>query len=322
MSEILLAEAIDRLVDREEAFVAETEAAANVSALSAANAISLMEICERLGWTFDLFDSAGDAWPLDRRPEQDFAPFRLSIQKPAPDSAEDTLQLLSNRAFARWLQQGHSASHWHVARLTTSILTQTRSFQPWGSPPVTKRSIPTKSPRTLVREFGATRQVPDDIRPWLAPPLKEDQWSMPAVQVWVREASVALTRCLPDEIDPETGALKFRGPPRMTLVMSAGDAASLDMSTFNRLQTVVQWVFEGESEAEMRHILLATELARSNATSESVQSFLRKRLVDAWDCAQIAYQMALADTSRDTLKTLGDLRKTVTDETVKLLDLS
>lgn len=317
---ILLAEAVDRLVDSGEAFIVETETTATISGLSAANTTTLMLFCKALGWAIALFDSAGSVWPLDEHPDQDFGSFRLSMQKPVP--AEDTLQLLSNQAFARWLQQGHSASQWHVARLSESILTQTRIFQPWGATPVPVHSVPAKSPRTLVREYGATRQVPVDIRPWLVQSLSEDQWATPAVQIWAHEASIALVRCLPDEIDSETGALKFRGPPRMALPVMAGNGTALDLTAFNSVQVAAKWVFESERETEMRHILLATELARSSTTSEDVSVFLRDHLGDAWDCAQIAYQMALADTSRDTLKTLGDLRKTVTDETAKLSDLS
>jgi hypothetical protein len=317
---ILLAEAIDRLVDAGEAFVVEAETTVTVSGLSAADTASLMSLCDALAWGIDLFDSAGSTWSLDERPDQDFAPFRLSIQKPVP--AEDTLQLLSNQAFARWLQQGHRASQWHVACLSTSIVAQTRSFQAWGATPIPVHAVPAKSPRTLVREYGAARQVPDDIRPWLVQPLNEDQWAIPAVQIWAREASLALVRCLPDEIDSESGTLKFRGPPRMTLSLIAGNGTSLDLTAFNSLQVATKWVFESEREAEMRHILLGNELARSSATSDDVAVFLRDHLADALDCAQIAYQMALADTSRDTLKTLGDLRRTVTDETAKLSDLS
>lgn len=317
---ILLAEAIDHLVDVGEAFVVETETTATVSGLSATNTVTLISMCGALGWATSLFDSAGSAWSLEERPDQDFAPFRLSTQKPVP--AEDTLQLLTNHAFARWLQQGHDASQWHIARMSTSIVAQLRSFQAWGATPIRVSAVQTKSPRMLVREYGATRQVPDDIRPWLVQPLNEDQWAIPAVQIWAREASLALVRCLPDEIDSESGTLKFRGPPRMTLPAMLGNGTSLELTAFNSLQVAAQWVFESEREAEMRHILLTTELARSSATSEDVQVFLRDHLADAWECAQIAYQMALADTSRDTLKSLGDLRKTVTDETAKLSDLS
>ena len=72
----------------------------------------------------------------------------------------------------------------------------------------------------------------------------------------------------------------------------------------------------------MRHILLANELARSGSApaAGSVAQFLNAHLADAWESAQIAYQMALADTSRDTLKVLGDLRKAISDETAKLSD--
>ena len=72
----------------------------------------------------------------------------------------------------------------------------------------------------------------------------------------------------------------------------------------------------------MRHILLATELARSGAADENTLAFLSVHLNDALESAQIAYQMTLAHTSRDTLITLSDLRKAVTDEAAKLTELS
>lgn len=317
---ILLAEFIDRLVDGSEAFIAETEMAATVSGLSAANSAALIALCNDSGWAISVFDSAGSEWLLDEKPDQDFAPFRISIQKPAPP--EDTLQLISNHSLARWLQQGHDASQWHIARLSTSLCTQTRSFQPWGSAPIPVYAPTAKSPRRLVREFGGARKVPDDIRPWLAQPLDEDQWAIAAVQVWAREAAYSMVYCLPDEIDSDDSSLKFQGPPRMTLRAMTEDDPPLDLVTFNDLQVALKWVFDNERETEMRHILLATELARSSTAPRDVAAFLKDHLVDAWQCAQIAYKMTLANTCRDTLKTLGDLRKTVTDETAKLSDLS
>ena len=49
--------------------------------------------------------------------------------------------------------------------------------------------------------------------------------------------------------------------------------------------------------------------------------FLKQNLAHAWESAKIAYQMAVAETGRDTLKVLSDLRKAVTEETSKLSDM-
>lgn len=320
MSLIALAEAIDCLVETGQAFVAESESAVIVSALSATHASELKVLCEPLGWPVELFDGVGESWDSAEAPDPGFAPFRLVIQKPA--SPANTLRLLSNHAFAEWLKAGHVAPRWHVARFAGSLVTGARIIQSWEGTQEPVMLASTKSPRALVKEFGNVRRVPEDVRHWLAPALETELFTQPVAQVWVRAASAALISCLPDEIDAENGALKFRGPPRLTLPRFDVAADVLDHATFNTLMEVSRWLFEHEREAEMRHILLAAELARSGAAADSTLAFLRQHLAHAWESAQIAYQMALAETGRDTLKVLSDLRKAVTEETAKLSDIS
>lgn len=320
MSLIALAEAIDRLVEAGQAFVAESEVAANVSALSPTHVAELRASCEQLGWSVEIFDSAGEPWDSAEAPDADLAPFRLAIQK--PNAPPDTLQLVSNHAFAQWLESGHPAPRWNVARLTTPLVAGVRVFQSWTGTQYPNVVPATKSPRVLVKEFGNTRRVPEDVRCWMAPSLEAEHFAHATTQVWVRATSAALISCLPDEIEAEGGILKFRGPPRLALPKFDATAEALDLVTFNTLVKAIHWVFEHEREAEMRHILLASELARSGAPAENTPAFLRQHLAHAWESAQIAYQMALAETGRDTLKVLSDLRKAVTEETAKLSDLS
>lgn len=320
MSLIALAEVIDGLVETKQAYITESEGAATVSSLSAVNASQLMALCEPLGWPAELFDRAGELWANADTPEPDFAPFRLIIQKPAAPA--DTLQLLSNQAFAQWLETGHAALRWHISRFTGSLAAGGRVIQSWDGAQQPATLAPTKSPRALVKEFGDVRRVPEDVRQWLTPALEAERFSQPATQVWVRAASAALISSLPDEIDAGNGELKFRGPPRLTLPAFDRAADTLDHATFNTLLEASWWLFEHEREAEMRHILLAAELARSGAAAESTLAFLRQHLAHARESAQIAYQMALADTGRDTLKVLSDLRKAITEETTKLSDIS
>ena len=320
MSLIALAEAIDRLVESNQAYVAESESAVTVSALSAAHASELKTLCEPLGWSADLFDSAGELWVSVDVPDSDFAPFRIVIEKPAAQA--NTLQLLSNHAFAQWLESGHAASRWNIARFTGSSVVGVRVIQSWKGMQEPAVQATTKSPRALVKEFGNVRRVPEDVRYWLTSAPDTEHFAQPATQIWVRAASAALTNCLPDEIDADNGTLKFRGPPRLTLRRFDTATDTLDHATFNTLLEVTRWVFENEREAEMRHILLAAELARAGTPAESTPAFLCQHLAPAWESAQIAYQMALAETGRDTIKILSDLRKAVTEETVKLSDIS
>jgi len=320
LSLILLAETIDSLVEARQAFVAESEAIVTVSNLSAINSSELRTLCGSLGWHTQLFDSADEVWQDSERPSSGFAPFRLVISEPS--SPADTLQLLSNHAFAYWLDNGHKASRWHMAKFTGTLITGSQIIQAWGGSDVANQLPLTKSPRALVREFGNVRKVPQDIRPWLTDALGGEQFAQPTTQVWVRAASVALINCLPDEINNTDGALNFRGPPRLILPRLKATEASLDRATFNILLLTLLWIFENEREAEMRHVLLSAELTRSGKLEENTPAFLCKHLAHAKECAQIAYQMVLSDTSRDTLKALTELRKTVTEETHKLSDIS
>lgn len=320
MSAIALAEVIDALVESQRAFVVETEQAVTVSGLSAADAGDLETRCAALGWVHARFDSAGEACAPEAAIDPDFAPYRLVIQKPG--AAEDSLRLLTNHAFLRWLQRGHAAAHWQVARMTGPIATQLRVIQPWGEVRPALVAPPTKSPRALVREYGTQRAVPDDIRPWLCHHIDQATYDAPGTQTWVRAATVVLVRCLGDDIDPVDGAIKFRGPPRLTIAAVPEDASRvLAHQDFTALQDALHWVFENEREAEMRHILLAAELARCTPQDDTL-AFVGTHIANAWESAQIAYQMALSDTSRDTLKVLTELRKAITEETAKLSDLT
>ncbi len=318
MSLIALAEAIDHLVDNDQAFVDESATAITVSNLSAAHAKNLKALCVDLAWANQLFDSANEHWD-DVDLDLNFQPFRLVITKPR--SAEDTIQLLTNRSFYQWLLEGHAASKWQVARLKCNVLTGTRVFSPWGENNDVQIAAKTKSPRTLVKEFSCDRKVPDDVRPWLAVEMLPEHFDQPATQVWIRAASNALIHCLPDEIDVENFELKFRGPPHLVLPKFDGEIDPLDFDTFSTLLAAVTWVFENEREAEMRHILLASDLSRSGSSADRTSIFLKENLVHALQSAKVAYQMAVAETGRDTLKILSDLRKAVTEETAKLSDM-
>lgn len=319
MSQIALAEAIDQLVEANSAFVAESETVVTVSGLSGEHASLLSALCAETGWEASLVDRAGNVVPVEEAPDEDFGPFLLTIEKPA--SPAETLQLLTNSELKRWLARGHPALKWRVARLRHPIVSKSRVLLPWDVDMEAQVSPESKTPRALVREFGASR-VPEDARPWLVRTLTEEEFYSPTVQVWAAAATQALTLCLPDEIDND-GFLKFRGPPRLKVAPARTEDGPLPFPTFLVLQNVMQWVFENEHESEMRHALLANELSRSSSSPvEGVAQVLQDHLSEAWSSAKIVYQVALSDTGRDTLKILSDLRKAITDETAKISDQS
>jgi hypothetical protein len=94
----------------------------------------------------------------------------------------------------------------------------------------------------------------------------------------------------------------------------------LGAAGFGELQQLMAWVFEVEREAEMRHLLAAAEIVQSGGTETDALACLAKFARSALDGARIAYQLSLADVSKDSLKLLGDLRSAVTEEIGKLTD--
>lgn len=231
--------------------------------------------------------------------------------------------MLTNTGFAEWLKVGHAATHWQVARLRQRITTHARLFQPWGEVEPYEPSDSTKSPRALVREFGVERFAPEDVRPWLirlAPgAFIEDS----AAEIWRSASAFSLLNALADEIDLVDRRLKFKGPPKLSISVPVDSDALLDAGSlehFNDLQRTASRAFESEREAELRHGLLANDIARSAGGNGDDLQVLLDNLSDSLEGAKVAYQVSLSDLGRDTLKMLADLRKAVTEDTAKVTD--
>lgn len=196
-------------------------------------------------------------------------------------------------------------------------------MQPWSGEVPYQASGTTKSPRALVREFGAIRLTPEDSRPWLirgelAAPIEDA-----AADIWRSASALTLLHALPDEIDPIDSRLKFNGPPKLSISVPAERDAMVEavgVEHFNDLQRAANWDFENEREAELRHGLLANDIARSaGGSGDDFQCFL-DNISDSLEGAKVVYQVPLSDLGRDTLKMLADLRKAVTEETAKVTD--
>ncbi|MGZ2455639.1 hypothetical protein [Rhizobium anhuiense] len=302
------------------AFVRESTQAATVSNLGAADARSLADACLQLEWTFAISDSQNTHWLVEEL-EDAFSPFRIVITKP---SLEEILTVLSLQGFKDLLPDAAKLpSRWWVAGLSSPIRTWSLSFLPWDRdepPPV---QIKTKNPRFLVREYGADRKVPDDVGMWLLRNPDGDRGvADPYRKAWSKAATESLLRCLPNEIDVESDALGFRGPPRVVLSAASQEeleAFALEVA-FDELQHALSWVFENERDAETRHALLAAEIARSGIGPGVATDVIRQDIKLALEGARIAFEMSLAGIGADTLKALGDLRKTVTEETSKVTE--
>lgn len=323
MSLIILAKQLDALTVQANAHINESDESVTVSNLSADATLGVLRTCSEIGWEYTVFDE--EQTPTDQGDiVDDFEPFRVVVRKPSP--TKETLDILTSVGFLTWLEKGHDASCWRIAGLSKPLITQLRVYIGWvplAEIPTMTASLPTKSPRILVRESGVSKSVPEDIRQWLL--VDQSQFDLNELfhEAWAEMSFNALIHALANEIDSVSQSLVFKGPPKLILQplqSTAGTMQEFGGDAFLNLQSAVNWVYENGREAEVKHSLLAAEIARSGRESGSTVDYFKANLSTALESAKIAYQMSLSELGKETLKSLGDLRKAITEETSKATD--
>jgi hypothetical protein len=318
LSAIELARRIDGLCADGRALVVENEQNVTVSALSAADLRAIAAKIHDVEWPFEIHDDQGNAWNIEDVDEA-FAPFRLHIEK--PPAPPKRLQVLTSVAFRAWLSEQRSAEIWWVASLLRPFTTWSSRFTSWGDTTEFSPQPASKDPRQLVRETAGQRLIPSEIGPWLLSNPDEVLEEDICFGVWADVAAPTLMRVLSDEIAVDGGRLTFRGPPRLHLAPPPDDSLrTLRADGFGALQEAAGWVFENRREAEMRHTLFSLEFARSAIGRDDAVTAFRDTADVALEGARIAYQLGLLDLSRDTLKSLADLRKAVGEDVSKTSD--
>lgn len=315
----ILAEQLDVLAAQAGVHINEDDRSVTASNLSAKATLEIISACVQLGWRCSAFDEAQTPTnPSDIN--EDFEPFRINIRK--PDTAADTLNIITEVGFLHWLDRGHHATNWRIACLKKPLVTLGRIYSDWsGSPDFTAAPL-AKSPWTLVREPSAARLAPEDIRPWLLDQVQPD-FNDRLHLLWACRAFDALVHSLANEIDSEKNFLIFRGPPKLRLALLQINTEKIQefgAEAFSILQVAAHWVYENRREAEIKHTLLSTEIARSGREDGNVADYLKENLITSLESARIAYQMSLSGLAKDTLKSLGELRKAITEETAKATD--
>lgn len=323
MSLIQLAELLDQLNDSGKSFIYESSSALTISKLDYANTIDILENCNLLQWNFKIFDGAGTE--VDKTEiYKEFFPFRIELEKKFEERPNE-LNLLTNTGFSYWLEEGHSAQIWRIARLDTDIVTKGRVFSNWNKGCDFVPSEKTKSPRVLVRDLNVNRFVCEDIQIWLLRNKDIKYSNNVALNVWLKHCYKALIYIVANEIDPIDAKLKFYGPPRLSIAVSdeccrCDNQASFEI--FINLQSALLWVFDNEKEVELKHGLLVADIAQSISIHNDDINTLLSNLNSSLDGAKIAYQASLSELGKDTLKILSDLKKTINEEMGKVNDVS
>lgn len=320
MSHQSLASLLNELSRKRQALIKEGNATVIVSDLSAENARLIRTAALTSAWPFTIHDSANSESDLEDGDEA-FGPFRVELEKPLPEGhvQAEALYVATEVGFNAFLDSGHVAPRWHVLGLTKPFNTRARAYSDWSIDELYVESPATKPPRLLVKESATVRTVPEDVRHWLLAEGHSLDELDPSHMAWAVHAFDALSRCLANEIDIAGSKLTFKGPPKLnlTIMKAVGDEPTIPLKDFEVVQEAAAWVFDNAREAEVKHILLSAEIARSGRADGEVLQYFKENLAAAVDCAKIAYQMAVSEITKDTLKSLGDLRKAVTEETSK-----
>ncbi|KPY95157.1 Uncharacterized protein ALO43_01501 [Pseudomonas tremae] len=323
LSHLRLASLLNGLARNRQALISEGPTSIVVSDLLAGPTLEVVQAASEAGWMFTTVDSQGSRYDIDEV-GADFEPFRITLEKhlPSEHSAADDLFIATEVGFRSFLRRGYSAPRWHLLGLTTAFSTRARVYCGWGESSALAQSPATKAPRLLVKEAATVRTVPEDVRHWLYAEGHILEPGDPFHMIWAAHALNYLSRCFANEIDTAGTLLTFKGPPKLNLTISqvADDVGELSLSEFEVVQDAAGWVFDNSREAEVKHILLSAEIARSGRADGDAGDYFKENLAAALDCAKIAYQMAVSEITKDTLKSLGDLRKAVTEETSKATD--
>lgn len=226
---------------------------------------------------------------------------------------DDTSMSIAGTVRLAFLEQPFSTKAFHV--------------EPWTDIPAEAENQKKKcksehSPRKQVRCQTSELMAPTKIEYWILDNSIEVQnCNDKAFIIWQNIAAQMISKSLPNELYKDGGDEK--------IVLSGQPPRRLDFGTFqdqdysfHHLQEAAVWVYLEGDDVEVRHTFLSTELAREWAPNKAFCPELATRLVGALDSARLVYKAHLRSGSKDTLKALTDLRKTLADEVQKLLQQS
>lgn len=173
-----------------------------------------------------------------------------------------------------------------------------------------------RDPRRLVRDLSGRSLVPSDISPWLLRhPEAPD--SSPILNTWRTVAARQLSYALPNEvISTDTGlaiVVKGQRPRTIPLNHCTGNEWT---SLFEALHETASWVYKVHQESDSKHTLLNYHLAtewpdgRPWPDNEPLQRILGN--------AGEAYRLHLQESSKELLKSLTELKKSLHDEVVRV----
>jgi len=171
-------------------------------------------------------------------------------------------------------------------------------------------------PRKFTRDLTGQGTVPNAVGFYLLG--EEPNEKSDVFQAWAKTTVQYLPLTLVDEVWTEDRQFMVSLVGPRTKRIPLGAPPENETNIFHLLQRAADWVYSNPREVEVRHTLLTNELAREWPETSSFFDQFASRAEQALDSAMTAYHAHIRDGSKETLKALGDLRKTLADEVSKV----
>jgi hypothetical protein len=245
---------------------------------------------------------------------------RLIIDKPNSNTVFFAYSCHGLAALLGSVEHVAQARNVYVAELMDSFSTEICIYAPWSGAHTEEgdrsRTDNIPSPRRIIKDV-AGGIVPVSIGGFLlaTAPLTT---SRPYL-TWQHEACKQMLRCLVNEVWRTNGdeVVVLTGP--RTRRVSAGLTELSTADLFLVATDCARWVFASGRDIEVRHTLFTYELAREWSDAETLASAFSTKAPRALDAAKTSFHAHIRETSKDTLKALGDLRKTLSEEVTKVV---
>lgn len=176
----------------------------------------------------------------------------------------------------------------------------------------------TSKVHSYVKKFTFDRVLPSSVEPWvLVSQVVENDASF---DIWMEISIGFLSLAIVNEIyvaDGEGLSICLSGKPPKTLAFVKEE---LNKDVFLILQESISWVYLQGEEVEMKHTFLSNELAREWPQNISYTNGLLIRLPLALQSARLLYKAHIRSSSKETIKSLSELRKNLTDDVQKIVN--
>jgi hypothetical protein len=276
--------------------------------------------CADYGCRLTCRDDLGDAHDLRIADLSELAgePLRITLEIKQPANA---IRIVTSQGLRRALaivDASPNQSEIRLLSLGVPIPTLGVNIVPWrlgdlDAAPPPASAYP--SPRRFARTIAGNSRAPAEIGSWLLEG-DSDRHDEPFL-LWRAVAADAVRRSLVSEIYDVDGATRvvLAGSPTRRLDLGDRDET---VESFDALQEAARWLFVEDRDVELRHTLLAGELAREWRDEQPFAAGLPERLHLALESAGLAYRAHVQQSSRETIKSLSDLRKTLAEEIGKV----